>query len=108
MGYNITFGTVLLIILLVAGSFSAGVWLADRFNTRAAREQKLALEKQYVRLVSRSDADDPCKPYLPKPVVAPGFDETFPTGPIDQKFMDDLQQNGKAATRFRKPGATES
>lgn len=96
MGYNITFWTVLWIVVLMGASFSAGVWLAERFNSLARREQKEALERQYVRLVSRSDADDPCKPYITQTPSA------FPSGPIDQQFMNDLQQNGKAAIRFRK------
>ena len=105
MGYNITFVTVLFIIFLMVGSFSAGMWLADKFNKRAAKEQKEALERQYVRLVARSDADDPCRPYIPSVVANPtGFDD----GPIDAKFMTELHETGKAKTQFRKSDLSEN
>ena len=122
MGYNITFVTVLFIILLMIASFSAGIWLADRFHKRAQAEQKAALEKQYLRLKSGSDADDPCRPYSYTPVhhtVLENIDLTPNDGlrdgwtdggsnndspaPLGNDFSDRLKENGQATFKFRNP-----
>lgn len=94
----------LIIIFLHIACFVAGIALANYYNDKATREQKDALEKQYLRLISRSDADDPVKPYL-----APSQYRAYPSGdtdgdaqPITQEFMDELRQNGRAKVSFRK------
>lgn len=90
----------LIVILLLVASFSAGVWLADWFNTRARAEQKEALEKQYLRLRSGSDADDPVKPYKYFPAEA--APQAAPPEYITPQFMEELRSTGKARTEFRK------
>lgn len=95
MGYNITFTTVLLIVFLMVVSFSAGIWLAERFHRRAQAEQKEALQRQYLRLQAGSDADEPCQPYQFAP-------PNKPIGPITPEFMEELRQTGRARTEFRK------
>ena len=79
-------------VILVAIAFAAGVTTTEHFYIKAQAEQKAALEKQYLRLISCSDADDPCRPYM----------YTKPVQPISQQFMDQLKQTGKAMTKFKK------
>ena len=43
----------LIIIFLHIACFVAGIALANYYNDKATREQKDALEKQYLRLISR-------------------------------------------------------
>ena len=108
----------LIIILLHVACFIAGIKLANYYNEKAIREQKDALQKQYVRLAARSDADDPCQPYMTpdgpcKPYGTPDYypenPDCYPTGntggdnqPITPEFMDELRQNGRAKVSFRK------
>ena len=72
----------LIIILLVVGSFMAGMTIANRYNRAATRDTKDALERQFVRLKAGADADDPVKPY-----AAAGYEFTplqpVPTGDYD-------------------------
>lgn len=49
---------------LIAASFYAGVRFAEYYAVRRERAVDYALKKQYVRLVARADADDPCQPYV--------------------------------------------
>lgn len=56
-------GTVAL-TTLIAASFYAGVRFADYYAVRREQAVDHALKKQYVRLVARADADDPCQPYV--------------------------------------------
>ena len=101
-------GNVTIVILLVL-SFIAGLKLDNYYHTRAAADQKDALERQFVRLQARADADDPCKPYgtprfyPPIPVTYP----TEPAQPISQEFMNELQTKGRAKTSFRKSDLTK-
>lgn len=83
----------IIILILVAIAFAAGVMLTERFYAKAAAEQKAALERQFLRFKAGSDADDPCRPY----VYAPQ-----PVNPIGSAFMDTLKREGKAKTKFRK------
>lgn len=105
-----------IIVALHVLCFIAGVKLANYYNNKHQIEMKEALERQYLRLKTRMDADDPCRPYVhlqPQsvsqaqfagPVCPPpnnGFDS-----PIDQSFMQNLKDNGKAVTGFKKSDLT--
>jgi len=43
--------------------FLFGMFVANHYNDKAAAETKDALERQFIRLQARADADDPCRPY---------------------------------------------
>ena len=99
----------LIIILLVVGSFIAGMTIANRYNRAAIRDTRDALERQFIRLKAGADADDPVKPY-----TAAGYEFTplqpVPTGDYDgdpppvvnTEFMDRLKTNGRAAVKFNR------
>ena len=95
----------LIIVSLIIGAFFAGMYVSGRFNAKSAVEVKDALEKQYLRLRAKADADDPCRPYIAPRVLHP---LPKPTGdfdgdlPINNAFMDELKANGKAKTTFKK------
>ena len=91
----------LIIVLLIISSFIAGLKLSGYYRDRADLRVKEALEKQYLRLRARMDADDPCKPYgTPKPVLYTG--DTDGDYVIGKSFMDQLKSTGRAKTTFRK------
>lgn len=81
--------TIVVVVLIVC-AFIAGLKLDDYYHTRAARESKDALERQYVRLKVHADADDPCRPYV------------APSQPLSNNFMNELKQNGRAKAYFKK------
>lgn len=100
-------GNVTIVVLLVL-SFIAGLRLDNYYHTRAAADRKDALERQFIRLQARADADDPCKPYgtprfSPPIQLAP----TEATQPISEEFMSELQTKGRAKTAFRKSDLTK-
>ena len=103
-----TVGNILIAVLIVL-SFIAGLRLDNYYHTRAAADRKDALERQFIRLQARADADDPCKPYgaprfyPPIPVAYPAE----PAQPISQEFMNELQTTGRAKTSFRKSDLTK-
>lgn len=106
-----------IIISLIVLAFVAGMKLSDRYHRKAEQDTKDALEKQFLRLRARADADDPCRPYIaPRsfmpvnpPVVNTGagdFDGDG-VGPISQEFVDELKTTGKAKTSFRKSSVSK-
>lgn len=94
----------IIIISLIVAAFCLGMYIDSRYNRKAMLEQKDALERQFMRLRAKADADDPCKPYM-----APRSYWTQPVQipvqpveqPIDQNFMEHLQKNGRASTKLR-------
>lgn len=86
----------LIIITLIVSAFIAGMKLDKSYRIEAQREKKEALERQFVRLRVKADADDPCKPY-----VAPQCQNW----PISEAFMNELKTTGKAKTTIRKPNS---
>lgn len=100
----------LIIVTLHVLCFIAGLKVANYYNRKAQLETKEALEKQFLRLRVRADADDPCKPYIGPQVVRYNTQVPLNTGdtdgdnlrPITPEFMEHLKQNGQAATKFRK------
>ena len=89
----------MIIVTLHVLCFIAGLKLANWYHANAERDRKDALERQFVRLQTRSDADDPCKPYVfPAPIVAPsnnGFDD------VKEQFADRLKKNGQATAMLK-------
>lgn len=65
--------------------------VANHYNNRAALMQKDALERQFVRLVARADADDPCKPYQ----------QAFSPSQLNA-FETRLKTNGQATVQLNK------
>lgn len=99
-----------LIIALHVLCFIAGVKLANYYNRLTRQEVKDALERQFVRLQARSDADDPCKPYVSrlKKFEPTGDYDGDPPSLFTTEMMDELKQNGKIKTKFRKSDLTDS
>ena len=101
-----------IIVSLHVLCFIAGLKVANYYNRKSQLETKDALEKQFLRLRVRADADDPCKPYIGPQVARYNTQRLQPlnTGdtdgdnlrPITPEFMEHLKQNGQAATKFRK------
>ena len=99
----------LIIILLIVTSFMSGMAIANKYNRKAEREKRDALERQFLRLKAKADADDPCKPYTapnftyvpPAPLPNTGDYDGDPP-PINTEFMDRLKKNGKAAVKFNR------
>lgn len=88
--------TNLVILSVIVVSFIAGLKLDNYYHAKASSEMKNALERQFVRLQAKADADDPCKPYFyPEPIP-------IKKQPISKEFMTELHHTGKAKTAFRK------
>lgn len=106
---------VLIVVTLMILSFVAGMTVANHYHNATKAEIKEALQRQYLRLQARMDADDPCGPYMHELKPVPKacdlntgdfdgdeqFEETKP-GPIDNSFMTTLLEKGKAVTKFKK------
>lgn len=90
----------LIAFTLIVLSFIFGLRLDNYYHTKATREQKEALEKQYIRLRANADADDPVRPY-----GTPQYSKSIPvsySNPITPDFMTKLHTTGRAKTSFRK------
>lgn len=80
------FATILiLVLLLIIGSFIAGLKLSGYYHRIASAEKEYALQKQYVRLRAGADADDPVGPYVARHKVQ-----------LPPEFEEHLHQNGRA------------
>ena len=98
-----TVGNILIAALLVL-SFIAGLRVDNHYHQKADLDRKEALEKQFIRLRAKADADDPVRPYGTPQVLPPiPVNYSAHAGPITQEFMDELKTTGKAKTSFRKP-----
>lgn len=100
----------LIIVSLIVLSFIAGLRVDNRYHVNALADKKDALERQYIRLRAKADADDPCKPYgkplFPQPIpVIHNAGDTDGDQLINQQFMDHLQKNGRASTKLNKSGS---
>jgi len=94
----------IIVLCLIVLSFVAGLRLDNYYHEKAERERKDALERQFVRLRAKADADDPVRPYGTPQILQPIPINYQPqTGPITQEFMDELKATGKAKTSFRRP-----
>ena len=81
-----------IILLLIIGAFTAGLKLSNYYHRQANEWQRYALQKQYARLMTKSDADDPCQPYVAPP--------TSQRHPIPDKFVEHLRKNGAATMQL--------
>lgn len=100
---QIVYDLIVLVLLII--SFASGIALDSRYHEKASMEVKEALEKQFLRLRAKADADDPCKPYGTPQIYSPiplNTGDYDGDGPINQSFMDQLKKTGKAKTAFRK------
>lgn len=86
------------LLLVGALSFFLGLKLSDRYHDQAAYEQKIALQKQYVRLTAGMDADSPVQPY----VYTPPRRRKFSVG---ESFVEHMRTNGSATIRVDKTDA---
>ena len=102
---------VFLILLMAVVFYIAGLLTANWYNNKARREEKYALETQYLRLKAGADAHDPVGPYVSRaggpptvwsrPVVAPrsnGFDCSQIKG-----FEEQLNNTGSATVLLKNP-----
>lgn len=78
-----------IIVTLIVGAFAAGMKIADRYHNQAWREQVYALQKQYARLQTGCDADDPVQPYVPFSVP--------------EEFANRLKSNRRAVMQVTSP-----
>lgn len=100
----------LIIVSLIILAFIAGMKIDSRYHEKADIRVKDALERQFLRLRAKADADDPCRPYgtpqifhpLPRPAIQNTGDFDGDNFPIKQEFLDELKTTGKAKTTIRK------
>lgn len=87
---------VFLALFLAAGSFIAGKTISDTYHREYTIREKEALERQYLRLRTRMDADDPVKPYVaPSPARFIPPQNAFPDELLTQ-FDKKMRTNGQA------------
>lgn len=84
------FLTTMILIISHFLFFLAGMAIANHYNDKAALECKDALERQYLRLRARADADDPCKPYKSSIKVLP------------ESFEKQLKSTGRATALLKR------
>ena len=77
-----------IILSLIVGAFIAGMKIADKYHREARQEIKTALQRQFLRLQTDMDADDPVQPYQSPFSVPPEFEER-------------LRENGSATMAVR-------
>ena len=92
---------VLLALLIASLFFAAGMLVANRYNEKAALERKDALERQYLRLTAKADADDPCRPY--KYTAPRGFNPS-----LLRRFEEKMKSNGSATIQFKNDNEKEN
>ena len=74
--------------------FLGGLVVANHYNDKAEARQKDALERQFLRLQTHSDADDPCKPYKANSKCRVKL-------VLPEEFEDTLKANGKATAMLK-------
>lgn len=77
-----------IIVALVILSFIGGMKISDHYHAKALLHERIELQRQYVRLQTGQDADDPCQPY-----IMPQLQRQFTVTP---EFLDRLRTNGAA------------
>lgn len=96
-----------IILALIVLSFISGLKVSEHYHKKAAADMKEALEKQFLRLKARADADDPCKPYGTPQVYTP-IKQLFSTGdydgdnPLNEEFINKLKDKGKATVKLNR------
>jgi hypothetical protein len=107
---------VVAIILLIVVSYVGGLFTANWYNDKARRDEKHALEVQYIRLQAKTDYNDPVGPYVASDYCRAGGPPTIrnmqrsSSGasngiPLSQmhSFEERIKNTGKA-TMWLKPG----
>lgn len=84
-----------LTLFLCALSFYAGKRLADSYHEKAAQHEKDMLERQYIRLRSGCDWNDPAGPYQYYPQK-----QAF-TPELLKQFENRMNETGKATVQFK-------
>ena len=101
----------LIIVSLIILAFIAGMKIDNHYHEKEDMSVKDALEKQFLRLRAKADADDPCRPYgtpqIFRPIPRPTGDFDGDNFPIKQEFMDELKTTGRAKTTLRKSNLTK-
>lgn len=96
----------LIILTLIAGAFTAGIKLANWYNRK--NEKKILEEFEPIQFV---DGQAYAKRTPPPPANNNFTDDILNTGdfdgddrhwPIDEKFMENMNKNGRATTRLKK------
>lgn len=83
---SVEFVTILVLsLVLIIGSFIAGLKLSDWYHRQAEQERQYALEKQFLRLRAGVDFDDPSGPYISRH-----------KNPLPPEFEERLRKNGRA------------
>ena len=103
-----------IILLLPVLAFIAGLKISDRYHTQSEQEKRYYLQKQYMRLQTKSDADDPCQPYIPweeehyTPLknIDLNAGDTDGDNVLGEDFTQRLKENGRATKQFRKADIT--
>lgn len=83
--------------VLLAASFMAGVKFADTYATRRENAVDYALKRQYIRLKSGADADDPCQPYVSPDEESCGIRRYE----VPQEFVQNMRECGQATMRVQ-------
>ncbi len=83
-----------IILSLIIGAFFGGIKLSNWFHKTAEEHEKYVLRRQYLRLRTHMDADDPCQPYTVPPIR-----RRFAIPP---KLKETLSRNGAATMRVEK------
>ena len=99
---------VFLALFLAAGSFIAGKTISDTYHREYTIREKEALERQYLRLRTRMDADDPVKPYVsssPAKFVPPA--QGAFSGELLTQFADKMNTNGQATAILNNKHGTD-
>ena len=82
----IEFSVLLFIVLfLIIMAFIAGLKLSGWYHRQAEQDRQYALEKQFVRLRTGADADDPVGPYVARQRIQ-----------LPPEFEERLRENGRA------------
>lgn len=84
--------TLFVALVMIVCSFIAGLKLSDRYYRQFEEDLRYALEKQYLRLIVKADADDPAAPYVPKRRVQ-----------LPPEFETRLKQNKRATVSLNNP-----
>lgn len=89
---------VAIIILLIAVSYTLGMKTANWYNDKAFREQREALERQYLRLRAGTDYYDPVGPYKVRGIPLKS-QKCFSPAQLEE-FETRLKNNGSATVMF--------
>ena len=82
------------VLVMIICAFIAGLKLSDKYYRQFEEDKRHSLEKQYLRLIARADADDPAAPYVAKRRVQ-----------LPPEFEARLRQNKRATMTLNNPNS---